>query len=190
MARRNSPGTWYPCGQCSRKRRFLFSAIMRPGGFEPPTHSLEGCCSIQLSYGRHSHSSARVASKALVTNRLSPSRRTWASTIRERGFDLAAHVLPRPRTPALETSSCRACKGERRFWGSMRREPQHEAGWHPSLSSTLVGYPSTDRRLDHSRRRGMATARSRSLQKVRALLLKSVIGLPCGLVQTARSGRK
>ncbi len=25
---------------------------MRPGGFEPPTHSLEGCCSIQLSYGR------------------------------------------------------------------------------------------------------------------------------------------
>ncbi len=22
-----------------------------PGGFEPPTHSLEGCCSIQLSYG-------------------------------------------------------------------------------------------------------------------------------------------
>src|SRR5687767_2463586 len=25
---------------------------MRPGGFEPPTHSLEGCCSIHLSYGR------------------------------------------------------------------------------------------------------------------------------------------
>ena len=25
---------------------------MRPGGLEPPTHSLEGCCSIQLSYGR------------------------------------------------------------------------------------------------------------------------------------------
>src|SRR2546428_4867425 len=26
---------------------------MRPGGFEPPTNSLEGCCSIHLSYGRH-----------------------------------------------------------------------------------------------------------------------------------------
>ncbi len=25
---------------------------MRPGGFEPPTNSLEGCCSIHLSYGR------------------------------------------------------------------------------------------------------------------------------------------
>src|SRR5882762_11456626 len=27
---------------------------MRPGGFEPPTNSLEGCCSIHLSYGRGS----------------------------------------------------------------------------------------------------------------------------------------
>ena len=26
---------------------------MRPAGFEPATHSLEGCCSIQLSYGRY-----------------------------------------------------------------------------------------------------------------------------------------
>src|SRR5262245_4980670 len=25
---------------------------MRPGAFEPPTNSLEGCCSIHLSYGR------------------------------------------------------------------------------------------------------------------------------------------
>ena len=23
-----------------------------PEGFEPPTHSLEGCCSIRLSYGQ------------------------------------------------------------------------------------------------------------------------------------------
>src|SRR4051812_8916989 len=30
---------------------------MRPAGFEPATHSLEGCCSIHLSYGR---SSAKV----------------------------------------------------------------------------------------------------------------------------------
>ena len=28
---------------------FLFRVI--PAGFEPTTHSLEGCCSIQLSYG-------------------------------------------------------------------------------------------------------------------------------------------
>ena len=25
--------------------------LATPGGFEPPTFSLEGCCSIQLSYG-------------------------------------------------------------------------------------------------------------------------------------------
>src|SRR5205814_7977295 len=30
----------------------LGSWRMRPGGFEPPTNSLEGCCSIHLSYGR------------------------------------------------------------------------------------------------------------------------------------------
>jgi hypothetical protein len=34
---------------------------MRPGGFEPPTHSLEGCCSIQLSYGRRACRSNRGA---------------------------------------------------------------------------------------------------------------------------------
>ena len=26
--------------------------MVRPAGFEPATHSLEGCCSIQLSYER------------------------------------------------------------------------------------------------------------------------------------------
>ncbi len=30
-----------------------------PSGFEPETHSLEGCCSIQLSYGT-SKSAAKV----------------------------------------------------------------------------------------------------------------------------------
>ena len=28
------------------------NVAMRPGGFEPPTNSLEGCCSVHLSYGR------------------------------------------------------------------------------------------------------------------------------------------
>ena len=27
------------------------SDVVTPAGFEPTTHSLEGCCSIQLSYG-------------------------------------------------------------------------------------------------------------------------------------------
>ena len=29
----------------------LFFCSVIPAGFEPTTHSLEGCCSIQLSYG-------------------------------------------------------------------------------------------------------------------------------------------
>ena len=28
----------------------VYSALVIPAGFEPTTHSLEGCCSIQLSY--------------------------------------------------------------------------------------------------------------------------------------------
>ena len=30
--------------------RILFARQVIPRGFEPRTHSLEGCCSIQLSY--------------------------------------------------------------------------------------------------------------------------------------------
>src|SRR5688572_31602779 len=38
---------------CVLGRSFVVIARkMRPGGLEPPTNSLEGCCSIQLSYGR------------------------------------------------------------------------------------------------------------------------------------------
>ena len=31
-----------------------------PLGFEPKTHSLEGCCSIQLSYGTITFASAKI----------------------------------------------------------------------------------------------------------------------------------
>ena len=30
-------------------------ALVIPAGFEPTTHSLEGCCSIQLSYGTNTY---------------------------------------------------------------------------------------------------------------------------------------
>lgn len=30
----------------------LWKRLACPEGIEPPTHSLEGCCSIQLSYGQ------------------------------------------------------------------------------------------------------------------------------------------
>ena len=36
----------------NQERKFLiFQCFVIPSGFEPETHSLEGCCSIQLSYG-------------------------------------------------------------------------------------------------------------------------------------------
>ena len=34
---------------CKVRKLDYFQVI--PSGFEPETHSLEGCCSIQLSYG-------------------------------------------------------------------------------------------------------------------------------------------
>lgn len=34
-------------------RRLKF--VVRPGGFEPPAKSLEGSCSVHLSYGRVRH---------------------------------------------------------------------------------------------------------------------------------------
>ena len=34
-----------------KEQKFLLLKFVIPAGFEPTTHSLEGCCSIQLSYG-------------------------------------------------------------------------------------------------------------------------------------------
>ncbi len=35
----------------NKKARLKTGLCVIPPGFEPGTHSLEGCCSIQLSYG-------------------------------------------------------------------------------------------------------------------------------------------
>jgi hypothetical protein len=43
-------GKWKAEGEMKPGPRDLRE--VRPAGFEPATHSLEGCCSIQLSYGR------------------------------------------------------------------------------------------------------------------------------------------
>ena len=40
--------------------------VATPGGLEPPTFSLEGCCSIQLSYGAlKAHGAAEIVSGAI-----------------------------------------------------------------------------------------------------------------------------
>src|SRR5689334_16423317 len=45
---------------------------MRPGGFEPPTNSLEGCCSIHLSYGRAAAAENITRPRRLKLNDWSP----------------------------------------------------------------------------------------------------------------------
>ncbi len=42
----------YEKPRCGLRERGAWSGRMRPAGLEPATHSLEGCCSIHLSYGR------------------------------------------------------------------------------------------------------------------------------------------
>ena len=39
--------------QKKEQKSLLLESVI-PAGFEPTTHSLEGCCSIQLSYGTNS----------------------------------------------------------------------------------------------------------------------------------------
>ena len=53
--RKNLHSAYMDCNQpgiqgVNAATRFILLAC--PEGIEPPTHSLEGCCSIQLSYGQ------------------------------------------------------------------------------------------------------------------------------------------
>ena len=45
------------------------SVVARQEGIEPPTHSLEGCCSIRLSYWRFSHNGAASYAVDAATHR-------------------------------------------------------------------------------------------------------------------------
>jgi hypothetical protein len=40
----------------------MLDKLACPEGIEPPTHSLEGCCSIQLSYGQSHCTMTELAS--------------------------------------------------------------------------------------------------------------------------------
>ncbi len=46
-----SPGFFEVCSKTKKRLRDAW-VLVCPEGIEPPTHSLEGCCSIQLSYGQ------------------------------------------------------------------------------------------------------------------------------------------
>ena len=47
-------------GHQQRKKTGRSSFFVIPLGFEPKTHSLEGCCSIQLSYGTILNGTAKL----------------------------------------------------------------------------------------------------------------------------------
>jgi hypothetical protein len=45
-----------------------------PEGIEPPTHSLEGCCSIQLSYGQMSMNAVSLSAASCRSYRSTKGR--------------------------------------------------------------------------------------------------------------------
>src|SRR5213596_2934672 len=58
------------------ERTVCFSGC--PGGFEPPTNSLEGCCSIHLSYGRQRSTNLALGKPRSNPGRTQrPYRRSW-----------------------------------------------------------------------------------------------------------------
>ena len=56
------------------RRSIALSRLVCPEGIEPPTHSLEGCCSIQLSYGQRSRERNLVGAKGFEPSTL------WSQT--------------------------------------------------------------------------------------------------------------
>ena len=84
-------GSWNPftlglCCKCEKSHRHITCGsfiLMCPKGFEPPTHGLEGRCSIQLSYGHIFIKITEVLCNRSVIN--SPSRaRTYNNSVNSR----------------------------------------------------------------------------------------------------------
>jgi hypothetical protein len=53
-----------------------------PEGIEPPTHSLEGCCSIQLSYGQRSRDMNGRGERIRTFDPLVPNQMRYQAALR------------------------------------------------------------------------------------------------------------
>ena len=53
-----------------------------PEGIEPPTHSLEGCCSIQLSYGQRSREKNGRGERIRTFDPLVPNQMRYQAALR------------------------------------------------------------------------------------------------------------
>lgn len=70
----------------------------RPAGFEPATYSLEGCCSIQLSYGREERQNSNSAGEP-ANHRVIVQERRMATSFRRSQYARYHEVSPAGRDP-------------------------------------------------------------------------------------------
>ena len=73
-----------------------------PEGIEPPTHSLEGCCSIQLSYGQRSREKNGRGERIRTFDPLVPNQMRYQAALRP---DLAI-VMGQSLFFPLKRASC------------------------------------------------------------------------------------
>src|SRR5205823_13191903 len=116
----------HPLGGNRRTR--IEKTLMRPGGFEPPTNSLEGCCSIHLSYGRlitsQQHRPGRLpvnrySHKTLTSPPRSPLRSEPARLRQKHALRLPHHNAPLDDgIPANDSDSAEARLREMNYHGS------------------------------------------------------------------------
>jgi hypothetical protein len=71
-----------------------------PEGIEPPTHSLEGCCSIQLSYGQRSKDIDGRGERIRTFDPLVPNQMRYQAALRP-----DESVFYRPQALALASMS-------------------------------------------------------------------------------------
>jgi hypothetical protein len=84
---RKTPGGRYPGvartgWDYKNEETQLLEGMACPEGIEPPTHSLEGCCSIQLSYGQRSRERSGRGERIRTFDPLVPNQMRYQAALR------------------------------------------------------------------------------------------------------------